>query len=47
MLCDGAYLFGRLTATCLQAFEEINMRWYLKRHGSLVRHQPIIIDGSY
>ena len=40
-------LFGRLTATCPQSFEEINMRWHLKRHGSLAHHQFIIVDSSY
>ena len=40
-------LFGRLTAACPQSFEEINMRWHLKRHGSLARHQFIIVDSSY
>ena len=39
-------LIGRLTATCPQSFEEINMRWHLKRHGSLARHQFIIVDSS-
>ena len=39
-------LCGRLTATCPQPFEEINMRWHLKRHGSLARHQ-FIVDSSY
>ena len=38
---------GRLTATCPQSFEEINMRWHLKGHGSLARHQFIIVDSSY